>query len=98
MTKSCKDHQKSSLTTLTMTTLTTIQNKQAHPLWSEPDCIRFFLSRFPRVACHLCCQVALGEAEGAALGSGCKQLGKLGKSGEGEEKSYGGKDTAVDDS
>ena len=54
---------------------------------------------FPqRVACHLCCQVALGEAEGAALGSGCKQLGKLGKSGEGEEESYGGKDTAVDDS
>ena len=27
-----------------------------------------FLSRFTRVACHLCCQVALGEAEGAALG------------------------------
>ena len=36
MTKSCEDHQKSSLTTLTMTTLTTIKN-QAHPLWSEPD-------------------------------------------------------------
>ena len=49
-----------------MTTLTTIQNSQAHPLWSEPDCI--FLSRFTRVACHLCCQVALGEAEGAAQG------------------------------
>ncbi len=33
--------------------------------------------------CHyLCCQVALGEAEGATLGNGCKQLGKLGKSGE----------------
>ena len=47
--------------------------------------------------CHyLCCQVALGEAEGAALGNGCKHLGKLGKSGECEEKSYGGKDTAVD--
>ena len=30
---------KSSLTTLTMTTLTAIKN-QAHPLWSEPDCIR----------------------------------------------------------
>ena len=35
-----KGHQKSSLTTLTMTKMTTIQN-QAHPLWSEPDCIRF---------------------------------------------------------
>ncbi len=32
-----KGHQKSSLTTLTMTKMTTIQKKQAHPLWSEPD-------------------------------------------------------------
>ena len=47
---------------------------------------------------HLCCQVALGEAEGAALGNGCKHLGKLGKSGECKEESYGRKDTAVDDS
>ena len=54
-----------------------------------------FLSRFARVACHLCCQVALGEAEGATLGNGCKHLGKLGKSGECEEESYGRKNTAV---
>ena len=47
--------------------------------------------------CHyLCCQVALGEAEGATRGNGCKHLGKLGKSGECEEESYGGKNTAVD--
>ena len=71
-------------------------NKQAHPLWSEPDLYLIFLSRFTRVACHLSCQVALGEAEGATLGNGCKHLGELGKSGECEEKSYGGKDTAVD--
>ena len=44
-----KFHQKSSLTTLTMTTLTTIQNKQAHPLWSEPDCIRFFCHVSPEL-------------------------------------------------
>ena len=31
MTKSCEDHQKSSLTTLTMTTLTTIQKIRLTP-------------------------------------------------------------------
>ena len=38
MTKSCKDHQKSKMTKMTMTKMTTIKN-QAHPLWSEPVCI-----------------------------------------------------------
>ena len=37
-----------------------------YPRTSAPEPI--FLSRFAGVAYHLCCQVALGEAEGAALG------------------------------
>ena len=37
-----------------------------YPRTSAPEPI--FLSRFAGVACHLCCQVALGEAEGAAQG------------------------------
>ena len=35
------------------------------PVGSENSSLDFPVT-FPRVACHLCCQVALGEAEGAA--------------------------------
>ena len=89
-----KFHQKSKMTTLTMTTLTTIKIRLT-PYGASLIVLDFPVT-FTRVACHLCCQVALGEAEGATLGNGCKHLGKLGKSGECEEESYGGKDTAVD--
>ena len=36
MTKSCKDHQKSKMTKMTLTKMTKYK-KKAHPLWSEPD-------------------------------------------------------------
>ncbi len=50
-----------------MTKMTTIQIIRLTPYGASLIVLDFPVT-FPRVACHLCCQVALGEAEGAALG------------------------------
>ena len=51
------------------------KKKQAHPYGASLIVLDFPVT-FPRVACHLCCQVALGEAEGAALGVPTVQVKK----------------------
>ena len=47
--------------------MTTIQIIRLTPYGASLIVLDFPVT-FPRVACHLCCQVALGEAEGAAQG------------------------------